>query len=136
VGFEVKKDLPTLGFEVFDILCLVKDHIVPFLATKDGMVSYSYFIACYAYMERVQLGPSFSLLLSFFRRPKVSHDLEGRAPSFELYLPVHKDSCGHNDQMRSPYTLLNGQMSQQSNRLNSLPKPHLISQDTVHVPIV
>lgn len=74
------------------------------------MVCHSYFIAGDANMETVQFGPALSLGLSFFGRPKVSHDLEGRAPSFELYLPVHEDRRGDNHKMRSPNTLLDRQV--------------------------
>ena len=53
MGFEVKKDLPSLGLEVFDVLCLIQDHVIPFLPSENGMVSHSYFIAGDTDMKRI-----------------------------------------------------------------------------------
>lgn len=64
MSLEVEKNLPTLGLEVFDILSLIKNHIVPFFSSKDRMVSHSYLIACDTNMKSVQFRPSFSFLFS------------------------------------------------------------------------
>jgi hypothetical protein len=69
-------------------------------------------------MEAVQLGPAFPLQFTFFGRPEVSHDLESGAPPFELDFPVHEDSGGNDYQMWTPYSLLDGKMSQQRDCLN------------------
>lgn len=97
MGLEVEEDLPSLRFEVLDIMSLVKDHVIPLLPSEDGMVSYCNFVAGDADVETVQFGPPFSLLLALLSGPEVGHDLEGWAPPLELDLPVHQDGRRHDD---------------------------------------
>lgn len=89
MSLKIKKNLPSLRLKVFDVMCLIKYHVIPLLSAKDRVVSYCYFITGNAYVETIQFGPSFSLDFAFFSRTEISHDFEGRAPSFELDLPVH-----------------------------------------------
>ena len=132
MSFEVEKDLPSLRFEVFDILSFIQDHIVPFFSSENEMIGNCYFVAGDADVKRVEFGPSFSFLLPFFGRAKICHDFEGWAPSFELNLPVHKNGGWDNHEMRTPNTLFNGQMGEKGNSLDSLAQTHLISEDAVH----
>ena len=37
-GVEPQHSLPSLTFEVFDVLCLVKDHIIPLLSSESKVV--------------------------------------------------------------------------------------------------
>jgi len=66
MGFEIEKNLPSLGLKVFDIMRLVKYHIVPLLSPKDGMVSDCYFVACDTNVEAIKFGPSFPFDFAFF----------------------------------------------------------------------
>ena len=132
VSFEVEKNLPSLRLEVFDILRLIEDHVIPLLASKNRMVSHGNLVAGYADVEAVELRPALSLLFSLLCRPKVIHYLEGRAPPLELYLPVHQNTGGYYHQVRPPYSPLNCQMGQQGNRLNCFTQAHFVSQYAVH----
>lgn len=62
---KVEKNLPSLGFEVFDVLSLVQNHVVPLFATKDRMIGNSYFVASDADVEGVEFRPAFSFLFPF-----------------------------------------------------------------------
>lgn len=134
--FEIKEDLPSLRLEVFDILCLIEDHIVPLLPAKDGVVSDCDLVTRDADVKTVQFGPSFPLLLAVLGGAEVGHDLEGRTPSLKLDFPVHEDGGGYDDEVRPPDALLDSQMGQQRNGLDGLAQTHLVCQDAVHPPIV
>jgi hypothetical protein len=94
---EIQQNLPALGLEVFDVLCLIEDHVVPLLPAEDGVVSHCDFVTGDADVEAVQFRPSLTLLLALLGGSEVSHDLEGRTPSFELDLPIHQDRSRDND---------------------------------------
>ena len=100
--------MPALRFEVFDVLSLIENHVVPFFAAEDGVIGDCYFVAGDAYVEGVEFGPAFAFLFSFLGRTEVGHDLEGWTPSLELDLPVHEDSGWNYDEMWSPNALFNG----------------------------
>ena len=87
-------------------------------------------------VEGVFLRPALSLHLSLFLRPEVGQDLQGRAPTLELHLPVDNDGGGHNDEVRTPDTSVTGQRGEQRDRLNGLSESHFISQYTVQSLIV
>lgn len=53
-SFKVQKDLPSLGFKVFDILSLVQYHVIPFLSSKNWVICDGYLITCNADMETVK----------------------------------------------------------------------------------
>lgn len=125
-----------MRLEVFDVLCLVEDHVVPLLPLENGMVSHCNFVAGDAHVETVQFGPALPLLLPLLWRSEVSHNFEGWTPTFELYFPVHQDRGGHDDEVRTPDALFYGQMCQQGDSLDGLPEAHLIGQDRIHAPVV
>ena len=77
-----------------------------------------------------------SLSLSLLERAEVGENLEGWTPLLELHLPVEHDTCGHDDQVRSPHALLTRQMCQQRDRLNRLAQTHLICKDAVEAVLV
>lgn len=97
VGLEVEQDLPALRLEVLNVLSLVQDHVVPFLASEYRVVGHSDLVAGNADMETVEFRPALPLLLALFGRPEVGHDLEGRTPALELDLPVHQNGRGDYD---------------------------------------
>jgi len=97
VSFEVKQDLPSLGFKILDVLSLIQDHVVPFFPPENGVVSHSDLIAGDTNVKRVQLRPSFPLQLSFLSRSKIGHYLESWAPSLKLDFPIHENRSGNND---------------------------------------
>ena len=136
MSFEVEKDLPSLGFEIFDILSFIQNHIVPFFPSENEMIGNCYFVAGDTDMKRVEFGPSFSFLFPFFGRAKIGHDFKGWTPSFELNLPVHENGGWDNDKVRTPNPLFNGQMSKKGNSLDGFAQTHLISKDAVHSFIV
>ena len=55
MSFEVEEDLPSLGLEIFDVLGLIQDHVIPFLPSKNRVISNSYLIASDTNMKRIQL---------------------------------------------------------------------------------
>ena len=65
MSFKVKKDLPSLRLEIFDILSLVQNHVIPLFSSENRMISDSYFIAGNANMKGIEFGPSLSFLFSF-----------------------------------------------------------------------
>lgn len=67
--------LPSLTFEIFDILSFIKYHIIPFLSAKSKMVLNYQFIGSDTHMERVVSTPSLTFKLSFFLTSEVSQDL-------------------------------------------------------------
>lgn len=64
MGFEVEKNLPSLGLEVFYVLGLVENHVIPAFSTENRMVGDCYFVTGNAYMEAVEFRPPFSLLFA------------------------------------------------------------------------
>ncbi len=55
MSLKIQKNLPSLRFEILNILSLIQYHIVPSLPPKNGMISDCNFIACYTDMETVEL---------------------------------------------------------------------------------
>ncbi len=53
MGLEVEKYLPSLRLKVFNVLSLVKNHIIPFLSSENRVVCNSNFIACNADMKTI-----------------------------------------------------------------------------------
>lgn len=98
--------MPSLAFEILNVLGLIKNHVIPFFPSENGVICDSNFIAGDANMETIEFGPSLAFKLSFLGRSKVGHDLESGTPSFKLNLPIHEDSGWYDDQMRSPNAFL------------------------------
>ena len=61
-----------MRLEVFDILSLIKDHVVPFLASEGKVVLDDELVGRDADVERVVLAPAVSFDFSFFLGAKVS----------------------------------------------------------------
>ena len=80
----------------------------------------------------VRVSPTLSLHLPFLLSPEVGKYLKGRTPLLELHLPVKHDGGGHDDEVGAPVVQLARQVRQQRDRLDSLTKTHLVSQDTCH----
>ena len=96
--------MPSLRLEVLDILSLIEHHIIPLLASKSKVILNDQLVGCDTHVKRIVFGPSLPLHFSFFLRSKVGQNLEGRAPSLELHLPVDNQSGWYDNQMRSPNT--------------------------------
>lgn len=70
-----------------------------------------------------------ALGLALLEGAKVGEDLEGGAPALELVLPVEQDGGRHDDEVRAPVAMLQGQVGQQGDGHDGLPQTHLIRQD-------
>jgi hypothetical protein len=87
-------------------------------------------------MKGVLLAPPVSLDLPLFLRAKVCKDFESRAPPFELHFPVHDDSCGDNDQVRSPNAFVASKGGKHRNSLDGLSKTHLVCKYTIEFAVM
>jgi len=56
-----EESLPTLTFEIFNVLRFIEYHIIPFLSSKYKMILNDQLVGCDAHMERVFLAPALSL---------------------------------------------------------------------------
>ena len=72
---ESQQGLPSLTLEVFNILGLIEDHIVPLLATESKVILNHELVGCDADMEGIFFTPTLSLKFSFFLGAKVGQNL-------------------------------------------------------------
>ena len=136
LGVKVQQRLPTLRFEILDVLRFVENEILPFLSTERFGVLQHEFVRGDADVKGVDLRPALTFELPFFHRAVVGQNLERGTPFLELQLPVEHHTGGNDDQMWTPHFLLAGQMREQGNGLNGLAETHLISEDTVQFILV
>jgi len=87
-------------------------------------------------VEAIVLGPASSLQLPLLLRAEVSEDLKRRSKPLELLLPVHDDGCRDNDQVRAPHSSFSGEVGDHRDRLDGFSETHLVSEDTVQLPVV
>ena len=101
-------------------------------------------------IEVVLVVPALTQLFPSFGRAVVSQNLESWKKLLEFHFPVHENTGRHNDQVRTPDTLIACQMGQESNCLDSFsisesanveqkkseytPKPHFICKDAIEIP--
>ena len=84
-------------------------------------------------MERVFLAPAMSLDFFLFLGSKIGQNLLCGAPLLEFHLPIYDYSGGHDDEVRTPHTLITGKRCQHRNGLDGLSQSHFICQDTVQL---
>ena len=107
---EIEQNLPSLGFEVLNVVGLIKDHVIPTLPSKDLFILEDKLVWGDTDVEEIDLTPTHSFSFSFFGSAKVGHNFEGWTPSFKLNFPVYQDTCGDNDEMRTPNALFWGEI--------------------------
>lgn len=85
-----------MRLEVFEHMCLVKNHVIPRLAFENEGIPTGKRIGSDANVKMVLLVPSLTKFLSTFRAPVVAEDLESREELFELHFPIKKNAGGNN----------------------------------------
>jgi len=135
-GVESQQSLPSLAFEILDVLGLVENHVIPFLAPECKMVLDDELIRSDAYMERVLLAPAMTLEFAFLLRSEVRENLESGTPSFKLHFPVDDNRSRYDNQVRAPNTLVTSERSYHCNRLDGLAKAHLICENAIKTFVV
>jgi len=83
-----------------------------------------------------QITTNLSLHLALFHRTVVRQYLERRTPFLQLHLPIQHHARRNHDQVWTPDALLAGKVRQQSDRLDRLSEPHLVSQNPVEAVLV
>lgn len=101
---------------------LVQDHVVPLLPPQDRRVLESERVRGYADVEMILVAPPSPELLSAFWVAVVAKDFETWKELLELHFPIQDNARGDDDQMRTPYSSIRGEVSQQGDRLNCLSK--------------
>lgn len=110
-GVKSQKDLPSLGFEIFNILGFIKDHVVPFFPSENFLILKGNFIRSYANLEIIKSAPSCSFLFSFFLSTIIGEYFKGWTPFFKFYFPINNNACWYNNEVRTPYSFFNSQIS-------------------------
>src|SRR5438552_18053385 len=116
IRIEIEQRLPPLRSEIFDIVCLVENHVLPAFSTEYLLIVDDELIRRYAYMPCIFLIPPFPFLLSLFGIAVVCQDFEPWSPFLEFHFPVKNDASWNDDEMGSPYMFLARQMRNESNR--------------------
>ena len=135
-GVESEQSLPPLALEIFDVLSLIQNHVIPLFAPKDKMVLNHQLVGRDAHMEGVVLTPALPLEFALLLSAEVRKNLETRAPSLELHLPVDHDRRRHDDQVRSPDASVARKRGEERYGLNSLSKTHFVSQNPIQPLVV
>ena len=133
---EAEKRLPSLTFEILDVLRLIKHHIVPLLSSESKMILDHKLVRSNANVKWVLFAPAVSLDSSFLLVPEIGKYLEARTPPFELHLPVHDDGGWNNDEMWSPSAFITGQRGKHCNGLDGFSQTHFVCQYSIELPIV
>ena len=128
---EIQEQLPALGFEVLDVLCLVQNEILPLEPSKAAVVLDNQLVAGDTNVEGILFGPTPTFHPPVFLGAVIDKYLEGGAPLFDFHLPVEHDRSWHHDQVGSPHAFFQGQVSQKSNGLDCLSQTHFISKDSI-----
>ena len=97
---------------------LVEDHVVPRFAFENLCVPTCKTVRRDTDVELVPIIPTLSELLTTFRGPVVTQNLEAREELLELHFPVEKDTGRHNDEMRTPDASVAGKVSEKCDGLN------------------
>ena len=101
-------------------MSLVQDHVVPLLSPQHRCVFEGKGIRSNADVEVKFVVPPSAKLLSTFGIAIVAEDLEPREELLKLHFPIQDDTSWNDDQMRTPYPSVSGEVSKQSDRLNRL----------------
>ncbi len=101
-GVEPEQRLPPLTLKVFDVLSLIKHHVVPLLASEHEVVLDDQLVRCDANMERIVFAPALSFQFSLLLTSEIGEHLQRRTPPLELHFPVDHNSRRHDDQMGAP----------------------------------
>lgn len=102
MGPKSEEILPSLRFEVFDIVSLVKDHVYPRHTAENVLVGKDELVRSDANMKRV---PRFPAMPSFFSLPDVTiicHNFEARKEFLQLHLPIFQDAGWDDNKVRAP----------------------------------
>ena len=91
---------------------------MPISSLERDLIGKDDLIRCDAHMPVVSAEPTLALLGTLLSAAVVREDFEARRPFLELHLPVEHDTGGHDDEMRSPDSLLTSQMCNECNCLN------------------
>jgi hypothetical protein len=102
LGFEVKKHLPSLRFEILDILGFIEDDVVPPLAFENRVILYDQFIGSDTDVKSIRFVPTVALGFTFFLIAIVRQNFEPRTPLLKFYFPVDDDRSGDYNKMRPP----------------------------------
>ena len=134
---EIQEQLPALGFEVLDVLCLVQNEILPLEPSKAAVVLDNQLVAGDTNVEGILFGPTLTFHPPVLLGAVIDKYLEGGAPLFDFHLPVEHDGCGDDDEVRPPDALLAGEVRQQGDGLqddNSIAqaKKHFVIVNTEH----
>lgn len=107
--------------EVLDHVCLIEDHVVPRLALEYVRITAGEGIRGDADVEVGLIVPALSEFLPTLGGTVIGEDLEARKKLLELHFPVQENAGGHDNEVRSPYTAVAGQVSEKGDGLNRLP---------------
>ena len=86
----------------------VEDHVVPRFAFENLCVPTCKTVRRDTDVELVPIIPTLSELLTTFRGPVVTQNLEAREELLELHFPVEKNARWDDDEMWSPYATVAG----------------------------
>lgn len=111
-GLEIEQQLPSLWFEIFNILRFVQNQVFPFLSSETLVILYDQFVWCDAYMECIHFCPADTLLFAFFLWTIVCENLKTWTPFFEFHFPIEHHGRWHHNQMWTPITFHTCQMSE------------------------
>ena len=100
---EIQEQLPALGFEVLDVLCLVQNEILPLEPSKAAVVLDNQLVAGDTNVEGILFGPTLTFHPPVLLGAVIDKYLEGGAPLFDFHLPVEHDRSWHHDQVGSPH---------------------------------
>jgi hypothetical protein len=96
---KIDQDQKTLTFEIFDLVRLIQNEVVPSFPPKYFLILYHQFIRSYANIKKVDFRPPRSFLFSLSICPVIRQTIKRRQPPFKFYFPVHYDARGTDDQV-------------------------------------
>ena len=126
--------IPSLRHCIFNVVSLIKDNKLPFKSFEGFFIHHSHLIGGDNHMEvRIMLRCKFfcreifSYNFSLLDVSPIRKNFQSWTKSSKLLLPIVKSTTWRNDKEWAPFVLGKGNMTKQSNSLNSFSKTHFIS---------